>query len=100
VARAVGAEIIENRRDDGAARYAYFAGLPWQGIELIVADRALTGVFPTHDDQACIWICSPSANARDARRRTASREDAFTSHLDRTAPDLARRLRAALTTRQ
>jgi len=94
VARAVGAEIIEDRGDRGAAQYAYYAGIPWDGIELIIADRALTGVFPTHDNQACIWICSPSTDARAARRRAASREDAFTASLDRTAPELARRLRA------
>jgi 2-polyprenyl-6-methoxyphenol hydroxylase-like FAD-dependent oxidoreductase len=94
VARAVGAEIIEDRGDDGAGQYAYYTGIRWDGIELIVADRALTGVFPTHDNQACIWICSPSADAHAARRRAASREDAFSGHLDRTAPDLARRLRA------
>ena len=93
VARAVGAEVIEDRGDDGAVQYAYFSGPPWDGIELIVADRALTGVFPTHDNQACIWICSPSADARDARRRAASRDEAFTAYLDRTAPDLAARLR-------
>jgi len=94
VARAVGAEIIEDRGDRGAAQYAYYAGIPWDGIELIIADRAFTGVFPTHDNQACIWICSPSTDARAARRRAASREDAFTASLDRTAPELARRLRA------
>jgi 2-polyprenyl-6-methoxyphenol hydroxylase-like FAD-dependent oxidoreductase len=94
VARAVGAEIIEDRGDDGATQYAYYTGVPWDGIELIVTDRALTGVFPTHDDQACIWICGPSADARDARRAAASREEAFTAYLDRTAPELAERLRA------
>jgi len=93
VARSVGAEIIEDRGDDGAVQYAYYAGVNWTGIELIVADRALTGVFPTHEDQACIWICSPSADAHDARRRAASREEAFTAYLDRTAPELAGRLR-------
>ena len=72
VARAVGAEITEDRGDDGAAQYAYYAGIPWDGIELIVADRALTGVFPTHHGEACIWICSPSADAHAARRRAAS----------------------------
>jgi len=44
VARSVGAEVIEDRGDDGAVQYAYFAGLPWDGIELIVADRALTAI--------------------------------------------------------
>jgi flavin-dependent dehydrogenase len=94
VARSVRAEIVENRGDGGAVQYAYYAGVPWNGIELIVADRALTGVFPTHDGEACVWVCNPSADARSARRRAASREDAFAAELDRTAPDLAARLRA------
>ncbi|MFF0268992.1 NAD(P)/FAD-dependent oxidoreductase [Kribbella sp. NPDC004536] len=94
VARAVGAALIEDRGDAGAVQYAYYAGLPWSGIELIVADRALTGVFPTHDGQACIWVCSPSEQARAARRQATSREDAFTNELSRTAPELAERLRA------
>jgi 2-polyprenyl-6-methoxyphenol hydroxylase-like FAD-dependent oxidoreductase len=93
VARAVGAEVIEDRGALGAAQYAYFAGVPWHGIELIVADRALTGVFPTHHGEACVWICSPTEDAHDARRGAASREDAFAAYLRRTAPDLAARLR-------
>jgi 2-polyprenyl-6-methoxyphenol hydroxylase-like FAD-dependent oxidoreductase len=95
VARSVGAEVIEDRGDAGAVQYAYYGGMPWPGIELIVADRALTGVFPTHHGEACIWICSHSADAHAARRAAASREEAFTTHLDRTAPELAGRLRAA-----
>ena len=94
VARAVGAEVTEDRGAPGAVQYAYIAGLPWPGIELIVADRALTGVFPTHHGEACIWICSPTADAHDARRHAASRADAFTAYLHRTAPELAARLRA------
>src|SRR6266545_1006287 len=89
IARSVGAHLIEDRGDNGAVQYAYYAGVPWDGIELIIADRALTGVFPTHHGEACIWICSPSADAHEARRHASSREDAFTAHLHRTAPDLA-----------
>ena len=94
VARSVGAEVIEHRGDNGAAQYAYYADLPWDGIELIVADRALSGVFPTHHGQACIWICGPSQDARQARRGAGSREEAFTAYLHRTAPELAVRLQA------
>ena len=94
VAREVGAEVIEDRGAPGAAQYAYFSGLPWSGIELIVADRALTGVFPTHGGEACVWICSPTEDAHAARRGAASREDAFAAYLQRTAPELAERLRA------
>lgn len=93
VARSVGAEITEFRGDDGAVQYAYFTGLPWSGIELYIADRALAGVFPTHAGEACVWVCAPSADARAARRRAASRTDAFLAQLRRAAPELAVRLR-------
>ncbi len=92
VARSVGAAVVEDRGAGGAAQYAYYAGVPWTGIELIAADRALTGVFPTHDGQACVWVCGPSADAHDARRGAGSRAEAFTAYLRRTAPELASRL--------
>jgi 2-polyprenyl-6-methoxyphenol hydroxylase-like FAD-dependent oxidoreductase len=94
VARSVGADVIEDRGDCGAMQYAYFTGLPWHGIELFLADRALAGVFPTHGDQACIWVGTPCADARAARRRAASRTEAFTAQLQFAAPDLTARLRA------
>ena len=93
VARAVGAELIEHHGDNGAAQYAYYAGIPWHGIELVAADRALAGVFPTHHGQACVWVCTPSADARAARRRAASSTEAFTNQLQLAAPELAARLR-------
>jgi flavin-dependent dehydrogenase len=95
VARSVGANTIEDRGDSGAVQYAYYHGLDWNGIELIVADRALTGVFPTHDGEACIWVCRPSADAHQARRAATSPEEAFTTTLAHTAPDLSARLRSA-----
>jgi flavin-dependent dehydrogenase len=94
VARAVGAGIVEDRGSDGAAQYAYYTGVPWTGIELIVADRALSGVFPTHHGQACIWICGPTDDARHVRRGFPSREQAFDAYLHRSAPELAEQLRA------
>jgi len=94
VARSVRAEVVESRGDDGAVQYAYYDGLPWDGIELVAAEHALTGVFPTHDGQACIWICSPSADAHEARRAAVTREEAFIAYLRRSAPDLAGRLHA------
>jgi 2-polyprenyl-6-methoxyphenol hydroxylase-like FAD-dependent oxidoreductase len=93
VARAVGAEIVEERGATGAVRYAYFAGPSWAGIELIVAERSLTGVFPTHHGQACIWVCTPTEDAHRARRAAASREEAFVRTLERSAPELSARLR-------
>jgi flavin-dependent dehydrogenase len=95
VARWVGAAINELRPADGAAQYAYYAGSRWTGIEFFAAGGSLAGVFPTHDGQACIWICNPSANAKAVRRRTGSRVEAFDQLLERSAPQLAERLRHA-----
>jgi flavin-dependent dehydrogenase len=95
VARSVGAAINEARPAGGAAQYAYYAGIPWTGIEFFVAERSFAGVFPTHDGQACIWVCTPSADAHAVRRGTGSREEAFGELLERGAPQLAERLRRA-----
>jgi flavin-dependent dehydrogenase len=95
VARSVGAAVNEVRLADGAAQYAYYSDLPWQGIEFFVAERSFAGVFPTHDGEACIWVCTPSVDARAARRGAGSRGEAFARLLERTAPELAERLRRA-----
>jgi flavin-dependent dehydrogenase len=94
VARRVGAEVVEDRGRTGAVRYTYYDGVPWRGIELFVAERALAGVFPTHDGQACIWIGTPSSDAEAVRRRSTTGAAAFTAQLAAAAPDLAARLRA------
>ena len=95
VARSVGAAINEVRPADGAAQYAYYTGIPWSGFEFFVAERSFAGVFPTHHGQACIWVCNPSADAKAVRRRTRSRVEAFGELLERSAPQLAERLRHA-----
>ena len=95
VARSVGAAINEAGPAGGATQYAYYAGIPWTGIEFFVAERSFAGVFPTHDGEACIWVCTPAADARAVRRRTGSRVEAFGELLERSAPQLAERLRQA-----
>jgi flavin-dependent dehydrogenase len=95
VARSVGAAITQVRPAGGAAQYAYYSGIQWAGMELFVGERSFAGVFPTHDGQACIWVCTPSADAKAVRRRTGSREEAFGELLARSAPQLAERLRHA-----
>jgi flavin-dependent dehydrogenase len=95
VARSVGATINEARLAGGAAQYAYYAGIPWAGMEFFVAERSFAGVFPTHQGQACIWVCTPSADAQAVRRRTGSREESFGELLECSAPQLAGRLRHA-----
>jgi flavin-dependent dehydrogenase len=98
VARSVAAPVIAARGDAGATHYAYYAGLPWNGIEFFVSERSLAGVFPTHNGEACIWVCCPSGAAAAARRRAGSRAQAFSALLSRAAPALADRLRHATRT--
>jgi flavin-dependent dehydrogenase len=95
VARSASAAITQRRPAGGAAQYAYYAGIPWAGMELFVAERSFAGVFPTHDGQACIWVGTPTDAAKAARRRAGSREEAFGELLARSAPQLAERLRHA-----
>jgi flavin-dependent dehydrogenase len=95
VAWVVGAATTQARLAGGAAQYTYYAGIPWDGMEFFVAPRSFAGVFPTHDGQACIWVCNPSADARAVRRRTRSRVEAFQQLLALSAPPLAERLRQA-----
>jgi 2-polyprenyl-6-methoxyphenol hydroxylase-like FAD-dependent oxidoreductase len=66
VARSVDAAVNEFRGANGATQYAYYAGIPWTGIEFFLAERSLAGVFPTHDGEACIWICNPAAREADS----------------------------------
>jgi flavin-dependent dehydrogenase len=95
VARSVGAALTETGRAGGAAQYAYYDGVPWAGIEFFVAERFFAGVFPTHDGQACIFVCTPAADAGAVRRGAGSRVEAFDQLLERSAPQLAERLRVA-----
>jgi flavin-dependent dehydrogenase len=92
VADLAGAAVDQAGQAGGAAQYAYYAGARWAGFEFFVAERSFAGVFPTHDGQACIWVCTPSADAKAVRRRTGSRVEAFGELLEQSAPQLAERL--------
>jgi flavin-dependent dehydrogenase len=95
VAELVGARVDQAGQAGSAAQYTYYAGGRWAGFEFFVAERSFAGVFPTHDGQACIWVCTPSADAKAVRRRTGSRVEAFDTLLQRSHPELAERLRSA-----
>jgi YD repeat-containing protein len=95
IADLAGAAVDQAGPAGGATQYAYYAGGRWGGIEFFVAERSFAGVFPTHDSQACIWVCTPSADAKAVRRRTPSRVEAFGELLQRSHPELALRLRQA-----
>ena len=92
IARAVGAPVIEERPSDGAAHYAYVAGLDGEGFEFHLGPDALAGVFPTHDGEANVWVCSP---ARGAELGAGDRTGDFLRLLRRTSPSLADRVERA-----
>ncbi len=95
VARDAGAGLAVSRPPTGATCYAYYHGPAWPGTEFFVSDGALAGTFPTHRDEACIWVCVPAATARAARREAGSVPDGFDRLLAHHAPALAERLATA-----
>jgi flavin-dependent dehydrogenase len=94
VARSVAAPIVVDRGATGASQYAYYTGLPWPEIEFFTRPGSYAGVFPTHHGEAAIWLCTPTAVAR-AARRTGTAEAAFADLLRRAAPTLAAQLQDA-----
>jgi flavin-dependent dehydrogenase len=95
IARAVGALTLDARPALGATHYAYYTGLAWSAVELYLGDRAFSGIFPTHDGAACIWVCMPTDDAETLRRSGITLDESFNEMLVRAAPDLASRLRPA-----
>ena len=91
VARAVGAPLTIVRPASGAAQYAYYDG-DWPAIEHHLGTNAFAGVFPTHDGQACIWVCTPEDAARASRRQRRDPADAFDDLLASAVPGLAARV--------
>jgi 2-polyprenyl-6-methoxyphenol hydroxylase-like FAD-dependent oxidoreductase len=83
VARAVGASLTELRHANGATQYAYYAGIPWPGIEFYPR-RAGAGRHLPHPRRAGLHLdlypgrgreggTPPERNARRGVRRTALR---------------------------
>lgn len=78
----------------GATFYTYVGGVPWPAYEFHVAPRAFTGVFPTHDGEACVWLCAPTADVGELRAAGSRRTDVLVAAIDAAAPSLGERIRA------
>jgi flavin-dependent dehydrogenase len=91
VARSVGAQLLESRPADGATHYAYVHS-PSHTIEYHAGDRGFAGVFPTHGDEACVWVCTSASLSRHWRRRTGDTSAAWLGMLTAVAPFLAERI--------
>jgi flavin-dependent dehydrogenase len=95
VARSVGAAVLRQVPSAAATHYAYYAGGDWGPTEFYVRDRALSGIFPTNDDEACIWVCLPADVAEAQRRGHAQLAEAFDAMLAVASPQLTARLARA-----
>jgi flavin-dependent dehydrogenase len=89
VARAAGAATDVEHPSFTCGYYAYWAGVPTQGVEFYVRQGRDILVFPTHDGLTCIW----AGRSRDDWE--AYRKDVERSYLEiiALAPSLAERLR-------
>lgn len=94
IARAVEARVLDDRPSDSATHYAYVAGLDARtdGFEFHVGQGAFAGVFSTHGGEANVWVCHQIADDGAVHE---DRVAEFVDVLDRAAPELAGRVRAA-----
>jgi flavin-dependent dehydrogenase len=94
IARSVGAQVTRLGPEGGATLYTYYAG-EWPAMEYYLGAGRFTGIFPTNDGEACIWLCTDPGNAAVARRRHRTPEATFAALVEDSAPELADRLRTA-----
>ena len=70
IARAVDAPILDELVTDTGGYFTYFDNIRWDGFEFYITDRAFTGVFPTNDEAACVWVVAERRPHRGHPRRT------------------------------
>ena len=67
VAKMVGAGVYDERPGDGSGYYAYFSGFPADAVELAFNQGHFAGVFPTNDEQTCVFAGKSDAHFGDFR---------------------------------
>jgi 2-polyprenyl-6-methoxyphenol hydroxylase-like FAD-dependent oxidoreductase len=92
IARAVDAPLLDELVTDTGAYFTYFDSIPWDGFEFYIADHAFTGVFPTNDGAACVWVVASGDAIAAVRAQFGGDEVGFHQLLRRSAPGLADRL--------
>jgi 2-polyprenyl-6-methoxyphenol hydroxylase-like FAD-dependent oxidoreductase len=91
VARAVGAPTDVHHDSLTCGYYAYWAGVPTDGVEFYVRNGRDILVFPTHDDLTCIW----AGRSHDDWATYRANVEGTYRDVIALAPGLARRLDAA-----
>jgi 2-polyprenyl-6-methoxyphenol hydroxylase-like FAD-dependent oxidoreductase len=94
VARQVGAAVTERHAPGGVCLYTYVADVDWQGTELHLQERRFAGVFPTHGDQAAVFLMLPVQEAGRLLHAGNRRLEVWREFLRAAAPDLAARVEA------
>jgi 2-polyprenyl-6-methoxyphenol hydroxylase-like FAD-dependent oxidoreductase len=92
IARAVDAPILDELVTDTGGYFTYFDSIRWDGFEFYITDRAFTGVFPTNDEAACVWVVAGGDVIEAIRAEHGTDEVGFLQLVRGTAPDLADRL--------
>ncbi|TCO34151.1 flavin-dependent dehydrogenase [Kribbella steppae] len=95
-----GAETLEQFTSPCAAFYTYVTGLAPDTYEFHLAPDTFAGVFPTHGDQACVWLIRPTSLLEPIRTAGARRTDAFVDQLELLVPNLGHRVRTDRITAQ
>lgn len=92
LARAVGAPVLEQGANATAVTYTYVAGVPADGYEWGFAPGGATGLIPTNDGEALVFVGVP---ARDRQARLGGDpETDFWSVLHDVTPAVAERVRS------
>jgi len=91
VARAVGTPTDMHHDSLTCGYYAYWRGVPTQGVEFYVRSGRDILVFPTHEELTCIWAGKSHGEWSGYRTNV---EDTYRAIIS-LAPDLARRIERA-----
>jgi flavin-dependent dehydrogenase len=89
-----GAETLEHFTSPCAVFYTYVAGLRPDTYEFHIAKDTFAGVFPTHDDTACVWLIRPTPLLDPIRTAGSDRITTFVQQLEELVPHLGEQVRA------
>lgn len=87
-----GSAIRHSSTSPAGTFYAYVGDRDAAGFEFHLSRSALVGVFPTHDEESCVWLSAPVPELRRLLSAGAAKPEVFRGLISEAAPSLARRL--------
>lgn len=88
----LGAAVRHRSVSPAGTFYSYVGGLDAEGFEFHLAPRALVGVFPTHDGEACVWISAPADDLQPLLAAGSRKTEFWERLIAASSPSLATRL--------